>query len=206
LLYFNARALWGALKGPFPMNAYTGKYFELGAAGRIDEGRAYLLENCTNPERYDQMYQVLLFSFGQDPARVEDFLRKHDFWRPDWVHTRLDQAEHARLVAERWDLCARDIRYAKALCEKEGALFVLQDYPFFDEYWTAELNARLRALAAELGVPFVDQEALFRSVLGAAPRKFQTFTHVDARGHALMARNLSRVLVERLRGAAPARS
>jgi len=93
---------------------------------------------------------------------------------------------------------AHDLRTAAKLCRRHKAKLFLANFP--DQAVYDAINRQIRALAAELGAPLIDNTAYFTLLRRANPKDFDrkyfvSDGHCNDAGYALMAENAYRVLV-----------
>ena len=203
---------------------YLAFYRELGgmssALGRFDDAVAYYKEGLKRDPMCLDFHQHLgsMMRFvDPEKASFEDLLREHPYdtgrafynLRRQLYHPNTLLSDKPEGLDRNDSLMAawleRDLKAIQALCEREGALLILHDYPLrgrvVENSWmdmADKANQTLHKVAAELGTPIVFHAQTFIGVPGR-DRLFEPrgmTEHCSAEGYALMARGVFEKLME----------
>ncbi len=174
------------------------------AQGRHEEALPWLMKavEAVPFGRYNVVgYSLIRMLRGQLMTRgpYDEVIGKIDRFTSRFEGAALDGGRNLLLLSDdeisQW--VASDIREVVAIARQKGIKIILQDYPM-----AHTVNRVLRAVAAELKVPFVDHERIFQEEMDRGTPRAQLLQtleeggHCPARGYGLTAANVYDKIME----------
>jgi len=199
IIYYNLilkkepeKLIWERFQSVYALN-----FFDIHNVLGKEKSREFLLENYNKAPNYDEFYNLILYTFGNNCKETEEFLRSRNLWFPHLIkHHIVDCNLQDRFIKETTNILERDIKFLKYLCDQNNITFIIQTYPFFEDY-VKPINDTILSVSLKYGIYCLDQLDYFSKNFSKERRhEVLNFYHPNEKGHYYMAKNLFEFVLE----------
>jgi lysophospholipase L1-like esterase len=182
------------IKIPFADNEYVTGYNRAFDTEGPEKAREYLINNYKEGiTDYNQLYRLMLHSFGGNINNTLDYLRNKNIYKPRLIKDNIDVKYYERYKGLPLKILEDNLTDLKLLCDQEGIITVIKNYPHIK---FKDFNRVLAIVAQKTKcIYYVDHYRYFESNVGYEEwDKIITPAHVNYKGHEYMADNLTSIL------------
>jgi len=175
---------------------FSKTYFNILADQRDEEtARNHLLNNYRkNDHDYLNFFKLVMHSYGGDIDATIECLEENNLWTPRELEGKFNIEENKRYRNQSIIILENNLTSLKQFCDSRGITMVIQNYPHLHLGFRS-LNQSIGKMADKLDSVYVDHDHYFEHTIGEDEwERVSTQGHVNARGHAYMADNLTSVL------------
>jgi len=179
------------IKIPLPANEYATGYYQVFDSTRDPEkARLYLIDNYKkHTENYNDLYKLMLHSFGGNIRVTLDYLKTKDFLRLDLIKNSIDIYGNEKIQNSAFEILEDNLLDLQLICKQKDIIMVVQNYPYLK---FPQLLRALNKIANKLKFNYVDHYGYFASNISYEKwKQISTMSHVNYEGHRYMADNLT---------------
>ncbi|MFA5163755.1 MAG: SGNH/GDSL hydrolase family protein [Patescibacteria group bacterium] len=184
------------IKIPLPDNEYLLGYHKIFNATRDPEkARLYLINNYKeNTTDYNDLYKATRHSFGGDIEKTLNYLKNKNMLKLNLISEKIDIKKDRTSRSLHLKILEENLTDLKDLCDQEGIIMVVENYPYNSMQFRA-VNDALGRISSRINAVYVNHYGYFKDKVGYEEwDKVMTKSHVNYKGHEYMADNLVEIL------------
>jgi GDSL-like Lipase/Acylhydrolase family len=175
---------------------FSRTYFDILAEDRDENAaRDHLLNNYRKDDHdYLNFFKLVMHSYRGDIDATISCLEENNLWNPRELKGKFNIEENKCYRNQSTNILEKNLTGLKEFCDSRGITLIIQNYPHLHLEFRS-LNQSIGKIAEKLEAVYVDHDQYFEETIGEDEwERVSTQGHVNARGHAYMADNLTGVL------------